>query len=115
MKIHHLVIDKNDRGLKPVEITKYKLGHVVALIGANGAGKTRVLQYIKEKMLIASVESDVRTGRIDVNPVKLNENVVTQSTQKAISKYIKEVRFNSDISKAGNISFNSLINNDLMQ
>jgi predicted ATPase/SAM-dependent methyltransferase len=51
MKIAKFAIDKKQTdaiGLHEISLTKKPLGSVVALIGKNGAGKTRILNLVKE-------------------------------------------------------------------
>ncbi|MCW3121991.1 MAG: methyltransferase protein, partial [Flavipsychrobacter sp.] len=47
MRLVKLDIKKNDLGIEPISFLKKDFNHIIALVGKNGSGKSRVLELIK--------------------------------------------------------------------
>lgn len=72
-KVHINTTEANDVGLDEINISR--LGRVVALVGRNGAGKSRVLQLLEEKFIRNLDIVSVLDGTISSIPAEISEKI----------------------------------------
>ncbi|OFX18082.1 MAG: hypothetical protein A2033_18800 [Bacteroidetes bacterium GWA2_31_9] len=75
MKISKLVYDKPFKDLNPINISDKPFGKVVALVGKNGAGKSRILELIEQ---LATIHSEcIFNGTFD--GYSISEDLIIKS------------------------------------
>lgn len=110
MRIAKFKIDKAQAdtvGLKPIDLTKKELGEVVALVGIAGAGKSRILSFVRD------VHNQVDHGMIQNGHISMlegyNQNIDINILRHKISSYIKEINNNKLTEIKEGLNYDSLL------
>ena len=75
-KLQVLQTITNEKHLKEINLTKKNFGHTVALVGRNGAGKSRVLELVEKYFQNIRIEH-IQGKHITNIPEIINQNVLT--------------------------------------
>lgn len=100
-RIKILEEESNQVNLKRIDLTKKPLGSVVALVGKNGAGKSRILKFVEKYAM-------------SINFNKYNEEHITNLPNSLMQQYMKDLKQskeNYERITSQNLKNDHLINN----